>query len=207
MARADTVVPKLGLTQWLEHPLVREAQRGLSDDSSPIDLLVNLYNVLTELDERFPGIPYRTILGAPTEPNKAKVIALMKEAGVSSEDICLATAQCGFDGALDESIFPMVRDQKPMQAWIDEGHTPGRARELMRLHKPLSEKEQRAWKLIEEGYTHGEVRRRTGLSRPTIRSAGRKIQYQLWLAAQHVCTTGILGVQSSTVLTGSLGVV
>jgi len=205
---AEQLVPSLKLDEWFDHPLVREAQRGLKDDSSPIDLFVNLYGVLTELDERFPGIPYRTVLAAPTASGLDKnALALqMREAGVSDDDIQLVTAQCGLDGELDESLFPMVRDRQPLGAWLDHGVSTGAARNFMRLHRPLTAKEQRAWELIKEGYTIGEIHRTTGLGRPTIRSAKRKIQYQLWLAAQRAVSVGLAGLQGSSIYQASVAV-
>jgi hypothetical protein len=84
-----TVLDRLVVEAWAAHPLVREAHRGLEDEASIVDLFENLSRVLSDLEARFPGLPFRTLLEAPLAPSMQQVRKRMLQAGVSQDDIDL----------------------------------------------------------------------------------------------------------------------
>jgi hypothetical protein len=84
-----TVLDRMVVEAWVAHPLVREAHRGLQDEASLVDLFENLSRVLSDLEARFPGVPFRTLLEAPLTPNRQQARQEMIRAGVSQDDIDL----------------------------------------------------------------------------------------------------------------------
>ena len=49
---------------WYEHPVTRVARAELDEPPSAGDLLGTMYDLLVELDERFPGLPMREVLAS-----------------------------------------------------------------------------------------------------------------------------------------------
>lgn len=48
---------------WYEHPVTRTARARFGGETPrPLELFEVMYELLTELDEKFPGIPMRYIL-------------------------------------------------------------------------------------------------------------------------------------------------
>lgn len=165
---------------WLEHPLVREAHHGLRDDASILDLFENLRRVLDEVEDQFPGVPFRTILSAYETPDPERVRKTMRQAGVPEKNINLAIGfpEEDFVGKIPKRVMQLLWVDAPKQVWFAEGFTKAAWRLWRRLAKPLSEIERRAVQKVMDGLEiHGHERR-------TARAGFRKLAYQKWAAEQ-----------------------
>jgi hypothetical protein len=85
-----------GLQRWIENPLVKQAVRlNTPKEGEGADMrqvLLTLHDQLTELEERFPGVPFAEIIGEKMEWDTceiARVRRTLKANGASPEDIAL----------------------------------------------------------------------------------------------------------------------
>ena len=76
-------------SRWLDHPMVREASaRG---DGTARATLTALHDIITEVEERFPGVPFGQILAGPSLGQGARrsVRNALVRNGVCEADIAL----------------------------------------------------------------------------------------------------------------------
>ncbi len=169
------------LEAWLDHPLVREAQHGLRDDADIVELFENLSGILNELDERFPGIPFRTIQQAlHNEVEPETMHKILVKAGVNSDDASLVVLDPNARG-LTPGVMNLIREDVPVSEWQRRGFDERSAQRLRALTLPITDAEMRILTLTEQGVSPIEASRRTGISKPTAYQAARKRKYQLWL--------------------------
>lgn len=179
------VLPKPSVLEtWLEHPLVREAHHGLKDDATILDLFTNLHGILTELDERFPGLSFRAIQDASRNPDRCTVEAAMLAAGVSPDDvevICTGPAVVPEDSSMTEDVMQMIHAGLPRRTWIARGFSSSRAKQLSAAKNPLTPTEQRAWYYLTQGMSSDAAAAAAGVSHTTALQARRKATYRRWL--------------------------
>ena len=74
---------------WLDDPMVRTASdRG---DGSALATLTHLHDIMCEVEERFPGVPFGKILAGPTAPvGDLRVVRnTLRRLGACEADIAL----------------------------------------------------------------------------------------------------------------------
>jgi hypothetical protein len=174
---------------WIDHPLVREAAyqaQKKRPHGGVAEFLESLSCVLAEFDERYPGLPYRTVLEAQSNPNlDPKALKdQMERAGVSAKDISLALGTAGWGGSVSPTVFRQIRDWPHARTWVDAGYTENQAYRMMRLRNPLTEIEKKALELLEDGWKIFTAAKHLGVSQETVRCARRKVEYRDWLARQ-----------------------
>lgn len=78
------------MPEWSEHPLVRHAVE--ETDGTAEEVMFALHDLMVEIDERFPGVPYREVLSDPLEREGQDVNTFrrqLRKAGVCEADIAL----------------------------------------------------------------------------------------------------------------------
>ena len=75
-------------TDWLDDPMVRTASdRG---DGSALSTLTHLHEIMCEVEERFPGVPFREVLaGGKSAGGLRKVRNTLRRLGACEADIAL----------------------------------------------------------------------------------------------------------------------
>jgi hypothetical protein len=184
----DETVTKREVEDWLDNPLVKRAFESVPDETPLLDVLEKLLETLHGLEDRFPGVPFRTILSAhEPSPDRLRIIGTLRRTGATDEDIQLVFGNCGViptDADLvDEKAFEMVAAGATTQDLIDAGYTRTAAENISAVKNPLTKSEQVALDLLlREDVSFGEAARRLGFSRVTPRRAMRKHRFQEWCA-------------------------
>jgi hypothetical protein len=103
---------------WYEHPITRVARAQLGDETpSALELFEVMHGLLTELDEKFPGVPMRQILtprrahgGWRASIDPSLVRGALLAAGVDAERAELAAPRRGrpVDPVLDRALAQEV---------------------------------------------------------------------------------------------------
>lgn len=179
----------LDLDAWSQHPLVTTAVRRLGDEYSAADLLFELHDIMTGLEDRFPTVPFRTILachnpGAPHE--RLKIRKAMSAAGVADDQITLLI---GDEDPFGEQEFQLALADVPAKELCQRhGRTKTIAAQIRGLRTPYTDGERKVLEVIgdEPTVNKAEVSRRTGLTIDLIRKTIRKRRYQAWLETQGV---------------------
>lgn len=76
--------------EWHEHPMVKRAVKR-SGDEGPLTVLVELHDIISEVEARFPGVPFRAVLGADAIGGiqRQSVQRTLRLNGASEADIAL----------------------------------------------------------------------------------------------------------------------
>jgi hypothetical protein len=83
--------------EWLRHPVVQRAAEAAGGTHDPLLLLEKMVEVMNELEDKFPGVPFDKILNPTTPASKNRVYAhLVNECGLTEEEATAATS--GFTG-------------------------------------------------------------------------------------------------------------
>jgi DNA-binding NarL/FixJ family response regulator len=185
----STAVDDRTLEAWIDHPLVREAAYQAQQKhrgAGVVELLESLSCVLAEFDERFPGVPYRTVLEAQSNPDidRGDLKRAMRSAGARPEDISLVLGTTLPNGELSPTVFAQIRDWPTAATWVAAGYVKSTGFRMMRLKNPLTETERRAADLLAEGHSISSASRQLGVAVETVRVAKNKLSYQGWLASQ-----------------------
>ncbi len=171
--------------RWLDHPLVKEAERGLDDEYSPLDLLASLHDVLSTLDERFPGIPYQTILECKSfdTSDRSRIARTMRAAGVSLADVELVTGLPQTESTYSNrnEMFELVRLGNKPRHFEALGYSKSMSKLLSRLRRPITELEARVIEKLKQGMSDKEIRMVTGVSLRSVTDTRLKWEYRKWL--------------------------
>lgn len=185
---------------WFEQPLVRFTMDRLGVTKGTADartLLLAMHDTMRQLEERFPGIPFRDVYSC--RPNhKQRVRRAMRAAGVSDADITLTLgptthrkrqgSRPKLPGHLDPEVYEKIRASASISQLADRmGLSYDRAEYLRSLRRPLTEKEAQALAVIEEnpGLLLRQVAARVGVTRATVNRALGKQHYRQWLELNH----------------------
>lgn len=81
-------------TVWEDHPLVLRAEKAATEAGEPTPLRVaeELLNVMNELEDRFPGIPFADVLADPAEKSgwdMRRIRGVLRRNGACEADIAL----------------------------------------------------------------------------------------------------------------------
>jgi hypothetical protein len=170
---------------WLDNPLVRRAYQQSPEDATLLDVLDKLLETMHELEDRFPGVPFRDILSAPESGrSRMQIVATLRKTGASEDDIALVFGEMKpfiWDN-VDDDAFELVRQGKTHAELVELGYSPTAATNILAVRFPLSVAERQAVDLsIGEGMTAGQIEREHGIGRATTRRGLRKQRYQEWL--------------------------
>jgi predicted DNA-binding protein (UPF0251 family) len=195
-----------GVMDWLDNPIVRQAYRMSPDDSELVDVLDKLLEILHELEDRFPGVPFRDILSTPdTGRDRMRIVATLRQTGASEDDISIVFGDMKhFDwDQVDDRAFELVHRGVTKRELLDLGYTTSGAESVLGIRTPLTPTEEKALDLVQQGMTIGEASRRLGLNRATTRRAVRKYRYREWLAAQQ---SKLIGIAAAVAMSLAFGV-
>lgn len=179
---------------WLSHPITEH----VIDDAGldPERVLFHYIAVLNDIEDRFPGVPFRDLFGmVDGTVSVNKVRSGMRQAGLSSQQIDEALS--GTPGArgqdrvavadwdYEADLFPLLAAgaaSDDLVVHLAVGRN--RAEELLTIRSPMNERQQRCIDLLDAGMNLSEAGREVGVSRNTVRKAELKRWYQRWLEAQ-----------------------
>lgn len=195
--------------EWFAQPLVQHvlARVGGPERIDPAVLLCEMHRTMTELEERFPSIPFRDVYSCPPV-RRASIRKAMKAAGVSPADIELAVGKPGQGRATsahtigdrslpsytDPGIFRRVRSSESIRGLSRMlGVSHSRAEFLRSLKNALTETEQKVLGVFGEhpDWSIRGVAIHLGLSRPTVHRALGKREYQVWLSEEFPDEVGV----------------
>lgn len=175
------------LTEWVQHPVVNMAARNLPDEATALDLLISLHEVLTDLDDRFPGVPFRKMIVDPDNggATKLEILETLTAAGVSDDDIRAILSGGSTDyptteavGMTPEVIELMDANLKPKQLRELGVHQTLITR-IRGTRQPLTPDERLAARYIDlvGVSTIRELERATGLPRQKCQRVTWKVAY------------------------------
>ena len=79
---------------WLDNPIVAAAARR-QRHPNVLSLFESLHTVLHDLEDRFPGVPFRTLLSASSGERPANFIETLHAAGCDPDDIAIVAEHTG----------------------------------------------------------------------------------------------------------------
>lgn len=73
---------------WQQDPLVKRAAEN--SDGSPLGLLEELHQLMLDVEDRFPGVPFGQLLSDPVQrPDMRRMRATLRRHGACEADIAL----------------------------------------------------------------------------------------------------------------------
>ena len=75
---------------WIKDPMVKHAM--VKAESDPRRLLFELNETMLDIEDRFPGVPFSTIMSARDKPRPKGLRALLASKGASDADLDLLFA-------------------------------------------------------------------------------------------------------------------
>lgn len=79
---------------WLSNPIVASAARR-QRHPNVLSLFESLHSVLHDLEDRFPGVPFRTLLSTSSSDRPANFVEVLAEAGCDPDDIAIVAEHSG----------------------------------------------------------------------------------------------------------------
>lgn len=174
---------------WSQHPLVTTATRRLGDNYSALDLFEELHGIMTDLEDRFPSIPFADILACHdpgTVRNRQQIQTTLIAAGVTKDNIEALIGPVPNDG-LGVSEYQLALSNVEHKDLIKHyGYSVTTAGLIRSLRQPITAIENRVLDMLDKfpDMSMAELERRLKLNRSTVRKAVRKGRYQLWAQRQ-----------------------
>ena len=81
---------------WLDNPIVAAAARR-QRHPNVLSLFESLHTVLHDLEDRFPGVPFRTLLSTSASDRPANFIETLHAVGCDPDDIAIVAEHTGCD--------------------------------------------------------------------------------------------------------------
>lgn len=160
---------------WLDHPVVKRVVRALPEGATPEALLSSLYETLTELDDRFPGMKLSEVLSRPTDPASVdEVRSRLKKLGVKSHDIDIVAPKPNGGGKPSEveTDLQLARSGLSAVELVKKyGIALFRAKRITWLRNPVTELDRKVAERINAGEPQAEVGISLGISPNTVRWA------------------------------------
>jgi hypothetical protein len=174
---------------WAEHPLVREAARDADD---ALGLLTQLNKLMLEVEDRFPGVPYRQILEQPQAAlGKLDRIAMLRDAGIDEDLIADLEGPVDIEHGWGEREWTYAAtDLSYSELQELSGWSRGRCNEVVALRGSFTGNEDKVIEAVQAGATISEAARLVGVARNTARRAVRKWRYAAW-SRSHLAVTAL----------------
>ena len=174
------------LDEWSNSPIVEEALGRLGDDYSARDLMLSVHDVMTGLEDRFPGLTFDQVFNADTLPSQECAVRTARACGASDADLALIfdITSPRADDEIGVAEFELCRAGYSIEDLVNEfGFTKTAAGDIHRLDVPLSEGQERIVAYMDEHplASYGEIARELAVSRNTVRLAARKQRYRRWI--------------------------
>jgi hypothetical protein len=164
---------------WVEHPLVREAARDADD---ALGLLSQLNKLMLEVEDRFPGVPFRQILERPQAAlGKLDRIAMLRDAGIDEDLIADLEGPVDIEPGWGETEWTYAATDLTYSELQElSGWSRGRCAEVVALRGAFTRTEDKVIEAVQAGATISEAARLVGVARNTARRAVRKFKYVAW---------------------------
>lgn len=172
----DTINPS-----WFDHPIVRRSARQLPPGSSVLDLLEATHATMTELEDRFPGMPFAEILSGSDVPHPTTVAATLLERGARPSDVRLI-CKSESDKPMDmpsEDDFQLAGTK--LSELVKLGYPKVKGRMISRMRENVSVSERHwAQAILDRGLTQSKAAKHFAVNRHGIRIALGKVMYRRW---------------------------
>jgi hypothetical protein len=174
--------------QWLDHPIVKLAG---SRASNPRELLCGLHDVLTELEARFPDVPFARLVLASNATSTQARRERMLDAGVPEHEVdaILAAYPPGDDGGVPSGGFGRTEwlaaadtDLSGPKLAEKFGWTTTKGLRVAALRSEMTAQHEAFAADVRAGASIDATARRHGVTRPTVLQAVRRAEYREWLA-------------------------
>jgi hypothetical protein len=177
------------VSAWVDHPTVKFV-RERHPDATPLEILFEYQKLLTELEDRFPGIPFTEIFRQDREPESAARVAIrLRDLGVDPE---LVDVALGFtpreseppDGKGVQKLagWPQIQSLAELELtrreYVEMGIPESIAIDASRCRTPLTEEDiEIATRVLDNDESIRGVSRDTGRTNNTVR---RCVYRYLW---------------------------
>ena len=144
--------------RWLQHPVVTTAVDATGDDGTPLEVLEEMYRILTGLDDMFPAAKLSEILELPDHDVSPEQLArTLQAAGCTTEQaqevssFDLESRNYGGETAATsfEERCALALDGRSTSELIAAGAGINAARTAVRLRSPLTDKERDGLQLLD----------------------------------------------------------
>lgn len=166
---------------WLCHPVVQRAAGAAGGTEDPLLLLEKVVEVMNELEDMFPGVPFDQILSPTTPATKGKMFSHLVDGGMEREQARqLAGGFNGDDGGSKEKhgrrlnraeLFARVHAGHPLESF-----DPPDRRHVQVLRRQPTEADIEVGRMIAMGATQEE----SGRSKNTYHAAKLRLDYADW---------------------------
>ena len=173
---------------WLSNPIVAAAaDRQRNPDV--LSLFVSLHSVLHDLEDRFPGVPFRTLLSTSSSDRPANFIEVLTEAGCDPDDIAIVAEHTGCTAPainIDEPANNRERLRMELAddivAGLDVDRSKWNREDWARAHAmptPMSSVQRRVCAVVLEGQfrTMKSIAAELKISPSTVRQTVIKLRY------------------------------
>lgn len=170
------------VARWVDHPIVRRAIEQ-AEPPTASRIVQHLICILNELETRFPGVPFDTILSAPTELSRTELTGTLRRAGVDERDIDRIV---GRDGLSDrwppfgDDQFQAVDRCETVMDLYPLGYNDTAARQLLRVRLPITELDEQILDVLFTGVSQRGAAELLGCDTRTVKTAYLKHRYRLW---------------------------
>jgi hypothetical protein len=175
----------MNLDEWNEHPLVRLADQR--SNGTLLGKFETLLELLGELETRFPGIPFQTILSMSDAnmENRDTYERVLRDAGVSDRDIDIVLSkggpQAGHVAPWDDERYELVNSSLTRQELLQLGYSIYTVEAVLRMRRPPSEEDYEIVAELNKGHSIGTVVERGGYKRYAVMDAAQRFNYRSWL--------------------------
>lgn len=172
---------------WLDNPIVAAAARRQRNPDL-LSLFVSLHGVLHDLEDRFPGVPFRTLLSTSAD-RPANFIETLEAAGCDPDDIAIVAEHTGCDAPainIDEPANNRERLRMELAddiaAGLDVDRSKWNREDWARAHAmptPMSTVQRRVCATVLEGRfrTMKSIAAELKISPSTVRQTVIKLRY------------------------------
>lgn len=175
-------------TAWITHPIVRAVYEEVGD--APLELLVRLRDVLLDLEDRFPGVPFGTMLDPPDPGSEdaARLRAELLANGASKGDVrslvgVVPPHRSTPKDHFGEFEFQLAHADIPRRE-LEKQYGQHYAVAVRAIAVPLTEQDEEILALYDSGFSKARVARELGIAKYAVPRALRRRRYQEWLAEQ-----------------------
>ena len=167
------------IDRWMKNPMVKEAARKAKGDT--LGTLEVLLDTMNELEDRFPGVPFETILSrAGGRPDNLR--ERLRGVGACEADIAIV---CGEHAPMAEAIadsrkelWALASSGLSRQDMLALGHSVSYVTNARNLPEPMSERQELALQMVADGVSAVQMVG-AGISRATRWLAIEKQAYQM----------------------------
>ena len=169
-------------SKWVDHPIVAYAIERADGAASPLQVAESLLEVMNDLEDKFPGVPFADILGMARRVDEPEVRETLEKLGVAVDpDEGYVYATEGHARYME--AFAEVARWADLglsgKEMMDRGVVRIRANRIAGLRRPFAQPSYRSWaiRVVEGGEAIATVAEDVGANYATVKWAAYKLMY------------------------------